>query len=57
MVRVERLNKSFQEDYPVLRDISFSVPDGGALAVVGPSGCGKTTLLYLLAGLLSPTSG
>ena len=26
-------------------------------ALIGPSGCGKTTLLYLLAGLKSPTEG
>ena len=57
MVQVDRLDKCFQEDTPVLRDISFSVPDAGSLAVVGPSGCGKTTLLYLLAGLLAPSSG
>lgn len=57
MVQVNGLHKSFQKDMPVLRDISFSVPDAGSLAVVGPSGCGKTTLLYLLAGLLAPSSG
>ena len=57
MVQVDRLHKSFQSDTPVLEDISFSVPRAGSLAIVGPSGCGKTTLLYILSGLLSPTSG
>jgi putative ABC transport system ATP-binding protein len=41
----------------VLKDITFSLEDGGFLAVVGPSGSGKTTLLGLLAGLDRPTAG
>ncbi len=56
MVEVEKLHKAF-EDVPVLNGISFSLPTAGSLAIVGPSGCGKTTLLYLLSGLLAPTSG
>jgi putative ABC transport system ATP-binding protein len=41
----------------VLKEVSLEVEDGGFLAIVGPSGCGKTTLLGLLAGLDTPTSG
>jgi len=37
--------------------VSFSVSPGEFVALVGPSGSGKTTMLAMLAGLLSPTSG
>jgi ABC-type multidrug transport system fused ATPase/permease subunit len=40
-----------------LRDVSFNLPAGGAIAIVGVSGSGKTTLLDLLTGLLEPTAG
>jgi NitT/TauT family transport system ATP-binding protein len=41
----------------VLDHIDLSVADGEFLSIVGPSGCGKTTLLRLLAGLTTPSSG
>jgi NitT/TauT family transport system ATP-binding protein len=41
----------------VLDHIDLSVADGEFLAIVGPSGCGKTTLLRLLAGLTTPSTG
>jgi heme exporter protein A len=41
----------------VLRDLSFAVRAGEALAVTGPNGAGKSTLLRLVAGLVRPTQG
>jgi NitT/TauT family transport system ATP-binding protein len=40
-----------------LEDVSFSVAKREFISLVGPSGCGKTTMLRLLAGLDTPTSG
>src|SRR6266851_1049266 len=40
-----------------LKDVSFSVKAGTKTAVIGPTAAGKTQLLFLLTGLLAPTSG
>lgn len=56
MIRVEQLFKAY-DNTPVLDRLSFSVPHGETMSIIGPSGCGKTTLLYILGGLLHPTSG
>ena len=43
--------------HTVLRGISIQLEQGKMYAILGPSGCGKTTLLSLLGGLDSPSSG
>jgi putative ABC transport system ATP-binding protein len=48
---------SGEQKLAVLRDVSFTIPQGAFVAIVGPSGSGKTTLLGLLAGLDTPTRG
>jgi len=40
-----------------LKDVSISIKAGSKTAVIGPTAAGKTQLLYLLTGLLKPTSG
>ncbi|QUH30584.1 ABC transporter ATP-binding protein [Vallitalea guaymasensis] len=42
---------------PTLNKVSFSLHNGGVLAVVGPSGGGKSTLLRVIAGLETPYEG
>ena len=55
-IEARALSKSFG-DFTVLSDISFEIEDGEFVVVLGPSGCGKTTLLRIIAGLETPTSG
>ncbi len=40
-----------------LQPLTMKWRDGGAYALLGPSGCGKTTLLNVISGLLTPSSG
>ena len=56
-IQIEALTFAYARSAPVFREFSWHVAQGEAWAVLGPSGCGKTTLLYLLAGLIFPTSG
>ena len=54
------LNLSYhtkQSETVALKDLSFSVKETELVSIVGPSGCGKTTILSIVAGLLSPSSG
>jgi len=41
----------------VLRDVSFTVPAGGSLAIVGPTGSGKSSLVNLIPRLFDPQGG
>ena len=43
--------------HPVLDDVTLTVPKGDFAMVVGPNGGGKTTLIKLIMGLFTPTSG
>src|SRR5712691_6455677 len=60
LVSVDRISKSYWRDsleIPVLKNISFEIPEGEFLGLMGPSGSGKTTLLNLIAGIDRPTDG
>ena len=55
-VEVRHVGLSFGEK-TVLKDVSFFVPAGSKTAIIGPTAAGKTQLLYVLTGLLPPTTG
>ncbi len=59
-VRVESVSKRYSmaaEEVHALRESTWEVRKGEAVAIMGPSGCGKTTLLNLLGGVDRPSTG
>ena len=61
LIRIAGLEKQFQtrsrEPVIALTGVNLEIGRGEFISVVGPSGCGKTTLLRIIAGLESRTSG
>ena len=56
IIDVENLTKTFGE-FDAVKDVSFSVREGGIFAFLGPNGAGKSTTIKMLTTLLRPTSG
>jgi ABC-2 type transport system ATP-binding protein len=56
VIHVSNVSKSFGK-HDVLQDISLSVTKNEIYGLLGPSGAGKTTLVKMIAGIETPTSG
>lgn len=60
LIQTKNLSKDFESGEKILHvveDVSISINAGELTLIMGPSGCGKTTLLSLITGILTPTSG
>ena len=55
-LEISHLEKTFGENR-VVKDFSLGVEKGEFISLLGPSGCGKTTVLRMIAGFETPTSG
>jgi len=56
IVRIDKVTKNFGSTYAV-DEISLNIHRGEFFSLLGASGCGKTTLLRMLGGFETPTSG
>ncbi|WP_122819801.1 ABC transporter ATP-binding protein [Varibaculum vaginae] len=56
LIRTQGLSKIYGS-HTVLADIDLTIGEGEQVAITGPTQAGKTTLLYLLSGILRPSSG
>ncbi len=57
MITLEKVSLAYDEDHPVLRDVSFTLARGSFHFLGGPSGAGKSTLMSLIALMRRPDSG
>lgn len=61
-VRLENLTKVFPSrgkdgvETRAVDNFTYDIPDGKLIGLLGPSGCGKSTTLFMLSGLLKPSS-
>jgi NitT/TauT family transport system ATP-binding protein len=61
LVRISDLEKIYRtrdgDEIHALKDVNLAIEEREFVSIVGPSGCGKTTLLKILSGVLSRSSG
>lgn len=55
-LRVSGLTVAYQKK-PVLRNVSFTIPEGNLIGIIGPNGAGKSTLIKSVLGLIPRVSG
>lgn len=58
VIKLENITKQFSsEEGAALRGVNIEVKSGEFVCIIGTSGCGKSTILNIIAGLETPTSG
>jgi len=56
-LQIQGLSKHYLKNKPIFSDVNFSIDKGEFVCIIGHSGCGKTTILNVLAGLDTASSG
>ena len=56
-IQFKNVSFYYHPEHPILKDISFIVPEGKMVAIVGPSGSGKSTIINLLLRFYDPIAG
>lgn len=57
ILRIENLNKTFDDGFQALKNINLDIQKGEIIALLGPNGAGKTTLISIICGIVRPSSG
>ncbi|TWT04782.1 ABC transporter ATP-binding protein [Planomicrobium sp. CPCC 101079] len=57
IIHFENVSHTYEGGDVVLNNVSFELEKGKFYTLLGPSGCGKTTILHLIAGFHTPSSG
>ncbi len=57
MMEAKEIAFSYEEDTPIIHDLSLVIEKGDRIAIIGKNGYGKSTLLRLISGELSPQKG
>jgi len=53
LLKLEQIRFAYQENHPILKNISLSIPKGQRLAIVGKNGAGKSTLAKAICGFIT----
>jgi len=56
-ITFDHVSFQYEDDEPVIKDLSFTVKQGQAVALVGPTGGGKSTIVNLLCRFYEPSNG
>lgn len=59
-VQLEKVSRNYKQgnqEFTVLKEVTFGLQRGSFVVILGPSGCGKSTLLHILGGMDRPSSG
>lgn len=57
MLQLEQVKWDLPDGTPLIQGIDLTIPDKKMIVITGPNGGGKTTLVKLIAGILTPSSG
>ncbi len=57
LISLDKLSYSYDEETPLIQNISLEVEQGKKIAIIGKNGMGKSTLLKLIEGELTPKQG
>jgi ABC-2 type transport system ATP-binding protein len=57
VLSIENLNKTYDDGFAALKNVSLEIDEGEIFALLGPNGAGKTTLINIVCGIVNATAG